>query len=315
MTTNTHTLTRIAVPALGLAVGLIGVAPLGGCHGEREDDPPRQFLPDMDDSPKFKPQTETEFFADGRAMRPRVAGTVPFGDSARAEDPSRGLYGMAHPEMHDGIDHAVAPAAPAAGQVGGGVGGGAPEPIYLERVPASAVAEFARWMTERGQPPAGAGETERSAATVRAMIDRGRERFNIYCSACHGFKAEGGDPAAFSGGIVGRRWTYPVPSLQDPKYRDPGQKTGRDGYIFSVIRNGVPDANPDNPPKMPSYADKVNVRDAWAIVSYVRTLQAAWQDPGAGQAPATPASAAPGGQGTGSTGGAAGNAGARENRP
>src|SRR5579862_6726173 len=56
---------------------LVGTLP--GCRGDREDKPPHQFIPDMDDSPKFKPQTESPFFADGRAMRQPVEGTVAFG--------------------------------------------------------------------------------------------------------------------------------------------------------------------------------------------------------------------------------------------
>ncbi len=54
--------------------------------------PPRQFLPDMDDSPKWKPQTQSEFYSDGRAMRQPVAGTVPFGQNTDASDPGRVTY-------------------------------------------------------------------------------------------------------------------------------------------------------------------------------------------------------------------------------
>src|ERR1051326_5782606 len=64
----------LALAALG-ALAAISLS-TAGCRDERSDEPPHQFLPDMDDSPKFKPQTETEFFADGRAMRPAVKGAV-----------------------------------------------------------------------------------------------------------------------------------------------------------------------------------------------------------------------------------------------
>ena len=59
-------------------VGAVGV--MGGCRGERSERPPRQFLPDMDDSPKWKAQSKSEFFVDSRTMRSKVPGTVAFGE-------------------------------------------------------------------------------------------------------------------------------------------------------------------------------------------------------------------------------------------
>ena len=53
-----HTRTILILAGLALAGGL-----LSGCRGDRSDKPPRQFFPDLDDSPKFKPQTKSEFFA------------------------------------------------------------------------------------------------------------------------------------------------------------------------------------------------------------------------------------------------------------
>ena len=50
-------------------------------------------------------------------------------------------------------------------------------------------------------------------------------------------------------------------------------KTGRDGYIFNVILNGVPAGAEGLPPKMPGYSYAVSEADAWAIVAYVRALQ------------------------------------------
>ena len=64
-----------------------------------------------------------------------------------------------------------------------------------------------------------------------------------------------------------------------------------------MIQHGVPNADPAQPPKMPSYADKVNVRDAWSVVAYLRVLQASWR-PEAG-ASASAAGAQPSGQQTG----------------
>src|SRR4051794_16105759 len=54
---------------------------LPACRGERTEKPPHQFFQGMEDQPKWRPQSKSEFFADGRTMRPVVPGTVPFGRS------------------------------------------------------------------------------------------------------------------------------------------------------------------------------------------------------------------------------------------
>lgn len=82
---------------------------------------------------------------------------------------------------------------------------------------------------------------------------RGRERFNIYCSPCHGRTGEG------RGMIVQRGYKQP-PSLHDARLRDLGP-----GYFFNVITNGFG--------VMPAYAVQVPVNDRWAIVAYIRALQ------------------------------------------
>lgn len=267
-THSAHPSARRAAAVAALASSAVLGFTMGGCQRERSDDPPRQFLPDMDDSPKLKPQTEAAFFADGRAMRPAVNGAVPFGGSARVDDGDRSGFAKLDVAVYEGIDVAGKPLAEG-------------EPAYLKTIPASAVQAFGEHWNARGANLANPAET------LAKMVERGQERFNIYCAPCHGYHGEGGDPTNGTGGVVGRRWRYLVPSYHDPKYLDRAVKTGQDGYIFHVIRNGVPAATPDLPNKMPAYADKVNELDAWAIVMYVRTLQAAWKD-------GTAASATPG---------------------
>lgn len=233
-------------------------AGLVGCRGERTNEPPRQFIPDMDDGPRFKPQSETEFFSDRRTMRPRVAGTVAFGESTRADAVERARYNKSSAEIFQGVDPSLPKDKDGA-------------PGYVRYMPPGVLD-----MTIAMQ--ADLGKTVERPQAFSTLVERGRERFNIYCSACHGYNAEGGDPKNFAGGVVGRRWGYPVPSLHDPKYIDRELKTGRDGYIFNVIQHGVPDIDPTKPPKMPSYADKIREPDAWAIVAYVRVLQSSWQE-------------------------------------
>ena len=86
-----------------------------------------------------------------------------------------------------------------------------------------------------------------------ALVQRGRERYEIYCTPCHGYTG-GGD------GIVVRRGFRPPASFHDPRLRAPP-----DGNFFDVITNGFG--------TMPDYAAQVNIADRWAVIAYVRALQ------------------------------------------
>jgi mono/diheme cytochrome c family protein len=99
-----------------------------------------------------------------------------------------------------------------------------------------------------------------------ALLERGQERFGIYCAVCHGLAGDGQ-------GMVGVRWAAPVPSFHDPKYRDPAEPDGRgmDGFFFNAARNGV--VRPDGVETMPGYAHALGEREVWAIVAYIRALQ------------------------------------------
>jgi mono/diheme cytochrome c family protein len=222
---------RLISTGIALAAGLTMVMAAGGCRGERSDDPPRQFFPDMDDQPKWKPQSQSQFFADGRTMRPRVEGTVAFGYSENPAGPERTMLLKDDPAFFFGADE------------GGAV---------VDYMPQSAIDAF----RSAGQ---GTGEA------MAAMIAHGMERYNIYCSACHGYTGDGK-------GAAGARWSYPLPTYFDSKYTDRAQPTGKDGHLFNVIRNGVIDQT--GAVKMPAYNHAVEERDAWAIVAYLRTLQA-----------------------------------------
>ena len=241
-----------AIAVVVLAGGLCG------CRGERDDEPPRSFLPDMNDSPKFKPQMEADFFMDGRSMRPLIPGTVAFGSRSDANDVYRVNFLKEPTELYTGID-------PAKGLDKEG------KPQYVTLIPPEALDHYIEFAKDRHV------SFDTREAAFKAMIQRGKQRFDIYCSVCHGYNAEGGNPAAYTGGQAGRRWSYPVPTLHDVKYTDRSQPTGADGYIFYTIRHGVADTE-GKPPKMPSYADKINETDAWAVVSYLRVLQASWQE-------------------------------------
>ncbi len=86
-----------------------------------------------------------------------------------------------------------------------------------------------------------------------ALMARGRERFDIYCSPCHGRTAMG------DGMVVRRGYRHP-PSLHDDRLR-----SAPVGHFFDVITNGFG--------AMPDYAAQVSAEDRWAIIAYIRALQ------------------------------------------
>ena len=88
---------------------------------------------------------------------------------------------------------------------------------------------------------------------TRALLERGRERFEIHCAVCHGSDGVGS-------GIVVRRGYPAPPSLQDVAARNLPA-----GKVFDIITHGYGIMYP---------ADfRVTVADRWAIVAYIRALQ------------------------------------------
>ena len=88
---------------------------------------------------------------------------------------------------------------------------------------------------------------------TRAVLDRGQERFNIYCTPCHGRLGNGL-------GMIVRRGLRRPPSFHIDRLRQVP-----DGYLYDVMTNGFG--------LMPDYAAQVNPRDRWAIAAYIRVLQ------------------------------------------
>ena len=88
---------------------------------------------------------------------------------------------------------------------------------------------------------------------TEAVVARGRERFNIYCSPCPGVAGDG------DGMIVKRGYKQPT------SYHDPRLRNEKAGYFFDVMTRGFG--------QMPDYAAQVSPRDRWAIVAYIRALQ------------------------------------------
>jgi mono/diheme cytochrome c family protein len=85
------------------------------------------------------------------------------------------------------------------------------------------------------------------------LLQRGQQRFQIYCTPCHGLVGEGN-------GIVVQRG-FPAP----PSYHSDRLRNAPAGHFFDVITNGFG--------RMFSYSDRVAPADRWAIVAYIRALQ------------------------------------------
>jgi mono/diheme cytochrome c family protein len=112
----------------------------------------------------------------------------------------------------------------------------------------------------RGQGTDGKFVEKIPVPITRALVLRGRERFDIYCSPCHGRTGEG------QGMIVQRGFKRPM------SYHIDRLRAERAGYLFDVMTNGFG--------QMSSYAAQVPPEDRWAIVAWIRTLQASHHMPG-----------------------------------
>lgn len=264
---------------------------LSACREERSGKRPRQILPDMDHQPKYQAQQKSHFFHEysegdahaddhgddhrddhaddehggghkepeyfGRTQRLPVTGTVAFGRKSFS-DPLGGVdfsqrssFLQDEVEVYEGERYVR----DASGRIVYG-DDGAPRTEYVEWMPIEAIL---------GQDGASTGFDD----AFNQFVALGRENFNIYCIVCHGATGAGD-------GLVGVRWNAPLPSWHDVQYRHGGEK-GQDGYLFHTILYGVPNEGdpPPYPYKMRGYMGKVTRHEAWAIVAYVRTLQAA----------------------------------------
>ena len=95
-----------------------------------------------------------------------------------------------------------------------------------------------------------------NAITVDAkLLERGQDRYTIYCAPCHGAVGDGN-------GITKQYGMGATPTFHDPRLR-----TMAEGEIFNTITNGKGN--------MLSYADKLPADDRWAVIAYVRALQRA----------------------------------------
>ena len=223
------------------------------------------FNPDMDWQEKYKaqsfgPKTAKEstpwFFSDERSMRPAIEGTLARGDLEKDFEYYNGYVEGTEPQLEANVRTNLATLnrqgqqdedQQQEGASGGSAQDGAeqnqqeqatPEPEWIKSFP-------------------------KELTVDEAFVQRGKQRFEIYCTACHGYSGDGN-------GLVNQRaiglnltakaaWTT-AKSLHDPEVVK--QDVGR---IFDTISNGRGTMGP--------YKRQIPTEDRWAIIAYVKALQ------------------------------------------
>ena len=169
-------------------------------------EPRIHLIQDMDSQPKYRAQDASTVFADGRAMRLPIQGTVARGKLQEDDHFYRGYQRTAAGEVQ-----------------------------FYDSLP----------------PQVKLNPT---------LLKRGQERFNIYCSVCHGVDGYGNGP--INARAVERqesKWVLPANLVADQI------RARSDGHLFNTITNGIRN--------MAGYGSQIPPEDRWAIVAYVRALQ------------------------------------------
>jgi mono/diheme cytochrome c family protein len=209
-----------------------------------ERQPIHMFL-DMDFQPRYGPQDVLPGAGDGRAMRPPVPGAVRYDSIEPGIDPDDDHFLRGY-ETDGNLEPLMAPA----------TGDMPPEPRYFDGFPAALTID-------------------------RALIDRGRERYNIYCGVCHGQAGLGDGPVYQR--IVMRTNLDPTAVQGFPAPRNLHQPSVLDmptGKLFDRITRGVyADIQGRRTYTMWPYAAQISPRDRWAIVAYIRVMQQAQRFP------------------------------------
>ncbi len=92
------------------------------------------------------------------------------------------------------------------------------------------------------------------------VMQRGRERYDIYCGVCHGLDGLGRGPVSVRAESLQEAAWIPPTNLHDERLL-----TVPEGQLFDVITNGIRN--------MPAYSGQITVDDRWAVVAYLRALQ------------------------------------------
>lgn len=199
-----------------LAISVVAVVYALGPRGEKFSSPPFLLFPDMDNQYKVKPQKPSHFFASGQGAQMPVEGTEPMGYVF----PNAGTGDVARERT--GLDYSSGTDYFNTGLFGDFYGKGFPAEIEMDE----------------------------------AFVARGKQRYQITCTPCHGTSGNGA-------GVVSKYWAIPpTANLLDPRVKDMPE-----GQIFWTITHGKGLMEP--------YNGVTSVMDRWAITAYLRGLQAA----------------------------------------
>lgn len=197
---------------LGITIAFLALIPFAVIAKARvtlSKEPRIHIIRDMDNQAYYKGQAANELFADGRAMRPPVPGTVARGEAELDDHYYRGL---------------------------------GPDGKFTDTFP-------------------------KDVTVDRPLLERGRERYAVFCAMCHGHAGYGDGMIhqrameLMSKGRAGMEWVPPTNLHTLKDYRV--------GQLVHVITNGVRN--------MPPYGAQVPIADRWAIAAYVKALQRSQQ--------------------------------------
>jgi mono/diheme cytochrome c family protein len=188
----------------------------------------------MQDQPKAIAYRENSFYKDGAGSRPLLEGTVPRG------------YLREDRELYLGKKSAAAAQAGPSLTQAAGAQATAPS-IRLPNAPVAAAANPAALYPD---------DVDTFPFTItREALNRGQERYQIFCSVCHGM-------TGYGDGMVARRgFNKPAPA----NFHQDRLRQAPVGHFFDAMTNGWG--------AMPSYASQIPVEDRWKIIAYIRALQ------------------------------------------
>lgn len=213
---------------------------------------------DMQDQPRMKPLRATTFFRDGISSRPPVAGTVPRGflrdDTEFFTGKKSGSQASA-----PGQTQSTTQSQSATGATGtqGTTGSAQGTPTSGQTAQLLGPAAYPDDVEVFPMP------------ITNDIVRRGKERFEVFCSACHG-------STGYGDGMIVRRGFRRAASFHSDALRQAPV-----GHYFDAITNGWG--------AMPSYATQIPVQDRWAIIAYIRALQLSQQNAAAQSSPTQPA--------------------------
>ncbi len=224
---------RVLIIGSLILAALIPLAVIALRRNEHSPTPRFHIMLGMDKMAYRKPQRPSKFFADGRAMRPHIPGTM-----ARQDFIYNNEAQMRVTPNNWKLDHVVLSTR-----------------LKYERVLLGQVLSGGQGRFINHMP----------IPVTKALVHRGQQQFDIFCMPCHGANGRGN-------GLV-NQWVHKLRQAGSPDagtwvrptdLTSPAVTFLPDGGIYSIIANGIAG--------MPAYKDQIPVVDRWAIVAYVRAL-------------------------------------------